>query len=190
MVLFHGTPKSRGSIIVREKIISCNAKLMHEDKCEEILKTVEFSSNLIKPETLATTPGYVYLTDSMFLAAYYGNKNAIRCNEDYFFLFKVELSEDVLEPDEDEIRMVLWEDPKQYPNAMDSLRVCHSVRYSNDIISFVYCVLPTTKNFSEPLSNLVMNMIYQRPSLKEANMSQKSVDLLNQFHRDVEWIKV
>lgn len=189
MELFHGTSKSRGDIIVEEGKISCHAKLMYEDGGEDVLQSAEFSNGLIKPTTLATTPGYIYLTNSIFKAAYYGNINAVSGNEDSFYLFKVELPETLLEPDEDEIRMALCQDPGQYPRAIDSLSACHSARYNRDIITFEYCVLPSTTNFSDPLRELVMNVILQRPRPRESNMRQLSMDLLNQFHSKIEWTK-
>ena len=190
MELFHGTPKSRGDIIIKEKRISCHAKPMFEDGCEDILQSAEYSDNLIKPKTLSTTPGYVYLSDLIFNAMYYGNVNAFSNDEDYFYLFKVELPEEVLEPDEDEIRMVLCKDPMNYPSVKDSLNACHSVRYNNDIISFEYCILPAAANFSHPNSQLVRDMINLRPRARGSATQQNVVDLMNQFYSNVSWIKI
>ena len=84
-------------------------------------------------------------TNDLIYAIYYGNKNALmNNNEEKFYVFKFNIPEKQLEPDEDEVRMVLMKDINDYPTAQDTLKACKSARYADSITDYSYFCLPTT----------------------------------------------
>lgn len=159
MILFHGTPESRGVKIIEEGIISNKAKRIYDQTHEDMLKECIVSCSGVAPTSLASTIGYVYLTNSLFYAMYYGNKNAVLNEENYFYVFKTDIEEENLEADLDEVRMVLMDDPKKYTSAIDTLKACKSARYGHQIEQFQYCKFPTTTNFEDELSNTVLEVV-------------------------------
>lgn len=60
MILYHGTKAEYGEMIVKSGILKNDVKRNYE--CNDYAD-------------LGTTNGYVYLTDKLYVAASYGNKN-------------------------------------------------------------------------------------------------------------------
>ena len=62
MTLYHGTTESRGKKIIQEGKINCNATRLYSKSYQDILNNnMTVSPGLIKPKSLSSTPGYVYL---------------------------------------------------------------------------------------------------------------------------------
>lgn len=164
MILYHGTTKSRGEQIVKDGVISNEASLVYDEEFGKGLETGSISCSGIMPTTLATTKGYVYLTNSLFYAISYGNKNAIFMDEpeDYFYVFKVDVDENDLEADSDEVAMVLMKDPKDFPTAKDTLNACMSARYGKSIYDFQYCIFPTTLDCDDENSKIIREVTEER----------------------------
>lgn len=165
MILYHGTPASRAEKIIEEKCISPNADRIYDDGYgDELLKCVTFHNTNV-PTTLATTKGYTYLTNSLFYAMYYGNKNAMHFTGDYderdkeFYVFMVDIPHELLEPDFDEIIMTTSVDPATIKTFTDSLNACKSVRTKAPVKDFKYIKLPTTVNFYDDNSSLVQRIV-------------------------------
>lgn len=93
MLLYHGTNNKRGLKIIEDKTIKSEIDRIHGDDY---------------PEDLRTTDGYVYLTSSISLAAYYGNKAEVQENDGAgeFYIFRVDdIEENLIERDLDEDRI-------------------------------------------------------------------------------------
>ena len=191
MILYHGTIESRGKKIVKDGKIDCHAERLNSESYEYIVeKCMKVSEGSIKPKTLASTPGYTYCTNSLMYAIYYGNKNAILNNENEFYIFKFDISEDKLEPDQDEVRMVLLKDPDQYPTAADTLKACKSARYGDDITEFKYCILPATNYFENVNRELIYAIVCEHnynPEKSNEDKRKYVEDLLSKLHDIVSW---
>lgn len=134
MILYHGTSKIRGEAILATGIIENN------------------NNNPVFPtgHPLATTPGYVYLTDALELAVKFGIKATVR--EKYSIgrfissikktvcLFEIHINKNAIEIDADELRTMFPDQAKQLdrlgraPNLIECLSIFHSVRTSKSLI--------------------------------------------------------
>lgn len=165
MRLYHGTPSSRGEKIIEDKVILHNVKRLYNDHFS--LKNISCNisyNNVNIPSTLETTDGYVYLTDSLFYAIYYGNKNSISLtHDDFFYVFQVDVDLSELEPDTDEIMMTTSTPVDTIQHANDSLACCRSARLAKSISSTDYLIkyikLPTTSNFDDKNSHLIQKIV-------------------------------
>lgn len=90
MILYHGTTEKIGKEILRSGVIKKNISRRYLDN-----------------SGVATTDGYVYMTNDFTYAVYYGNKNAVLDKENNLIIFKVEINDNLLEPDKDEIEYTL-----------------------------------------------------------------------------------
>ena len=191
MLLYHGTLKSRGEQILKDGKIDCHAKRLYEESYKGILENcLTVSEGMIIPNTLATTPGYIYCTNSLIYAIYYGNKHAIQHDENEFYIFKFDILEHKLEPDEDEVRMVLFDNPSKYPTAAATLEACKSARYGSCISEFKYCILPSTHYFDNEHSNLIRNVVsnYAYNPQKSNEYERKYIEkLLNELSEIIDW---
>ena len=192
MILYHGTTKSRGERIVKGGVISNEASLLYDEEFGKGLETGSISCSGIMPTTLATTKGYVYLTNSLFYAISYGNKNAIFMDEpeDYFYVFKVDVDENDLEADSDEVAMVLMKDPKDFPTAMDTLNACMSARYGKSIYEFQYCIFPTTLDCDDDIAKIIRKVAEERDNefnFKSSCEEQKIQKLKAELDRICNW---
>lgn len=162
MVLFHGTPASRAHKILNDGLISNQAKGYYNENCiAQIIKHHEK-----KYVSLATTPGYVYLTDWLFKAVYYGNLYACMNNEKDFYIFMVDIDENNLLPDLDEpqLQSCIWTATKKkyvrdYTSYKDTLEEFRSVRYADSISKFKYCTLPSAMNILDGNSQLINSIV-------------------------------
>ena len=95
MLLYHGTLLESGEKIIQEGKIRCQIKRSHEGY-ETIIE--------------GTTDGFVYLTQNLYTAYYYGNILLLDqddYNKKYVYIFKIEIPDDniLLEPDFDELKV-------------------------------------------------------------------------------------
>lgn len=123
MILYHGTSSSRGQNILAHKMLDANAKRVYDED-----------------HGLPTTNGYVYLTDDVFNAIYYGNKTAWIDKDDSLYVFRIEINDSLLEADFDEFKYTLDPYGIEYelkdinnPTIEESLRYTNSVRVGQDI---------------------------------------------------------
>lgn len=95
MYLYHGTKESYGKQIIKQGIIKANIKRNYDDNFAESIRT---------------TDGFVYLSNNLSKAAYYGNKNCFifatqdKEIEEYYYIFRIQINEKELLPDKDELR--------------------------------------------------------------------------------------
>lgn len=145
MILYHGTPLESGEKIIKEGKIQCQIQRSHEGY-----------KNIID----GTTDGYVYLTQNLYTAYFYGNillMGQDDWNKKYVYIFKVEIADDknLLEPDFDELKVrnkgnsknVTWK---------ESLTLCGCVRIKQDISikGLEYIKLPGVGNMHEDRLNV------------------------------------
>lgn len=171
MRLYLGTNEERGTKIIEEGLIRCNV--------DRLYNTTNIS------EDLATTDGFVYLTDLLPVAIYYGNKAQILWNRQVgqYYVFEVEISDTELLPDKDEIQVesgwrkeVLLDDGKY--TAAYSLQQVHSVTVGRDLRLpgdvTRYAILPDARNLDHPLlvvtnENIVYRWHHNEPVPESVN---------------------
>ena len=143
MILYHATRKSLGDKILNEGIIKCNVQREYTSK---------FSVNLDgKVAKVASTNGYIYLSNSPITAITFANANAVRFNENKICLFELEMDENLLEPDQDQlsIEAVLRNCTFQKNiTALECLQECYCASCPSDLElknhKTRYLVLPST----------------------------------------------
>lgn len=145
MILYHGTPLESGEKIIQEGKIRCQIKRSHEGY-----------ENIIE----GTTDGFVYLTQNLYTAYYYGNILLLDqddYNKKYVYIFKIEIPDDniLLEPDFDELKVrnkvysknITWK---------ECLEMCGCARIRQDITikELEYIKLPGTGNRLEDIQDV------------------------------------
>lgn len=149
MTFYHATTQSRG---------------------QQIIKTGRISRDAPPAVTwmLATTPGWVYLSDHIDHAIHWGNKVSILTKEtEIFYIFKISLPLSQCHPDVDNLIYEEWMSPDEAAevNLTSCLAKCHSCRTANDLIVsehiVAYCTLPVNhpRNKVHPLWDVVRNLI-------------------------------
>ena len=123
MLLYHGTTGKRAEYIFADKAISNN--------CERFFTEEENGSGY-------TTQGYVYLTNEITFAAYFANSHTFMDQSKELFIFRVDVPDELIEPDYDEMR---YQDPTGYDRE----------RYSSDLecslAEFKTCRIPISIEF-------------------------------------------
>ena len=163
MKLYHGTPASN-----LNSILSNGLKLNQKSEFSEDSKTEQ---------------GYIYLTDNIAFAAYYGNMQATLnqepCQE--YIIFEVEIEENELLIDYDEIKHIL-EDcgiSHNISNVEECLDLIHSCRISRSIKKEI-------KQYTRKLpENIHTEYI---TSFRERNKENKLK--ANELSKKLNWIKV
>ena len=115
MILYHATPGINGEKIIGTRIIKNNCpRTWNGDSYQSDGKVVD----------LSTTDGYVYLSNKLSLAAFYGNANRLNvggdCND--YYIFRMNIPEDLLLPDKDELRINRKRNDVE--TAKESLEIC------------------------------------------------------------------
>ncbi|MFR1708872.1 MAG: hypothetical protein ACLSV2_08225 [Clostridium sp.] len=177
MILYHGTSEKRGIKIFDEMSLKTNALRVYGEE-----------------HLLPTTGGYIYLTNNLVNAIYYGNKTACEDEDNYLFVFEIEIDECKLEADMDQIIYSLIPFGKHTkikdidsPTVQESLAYALSVRTRKDI---------DIKTSKTRFSKIVSSICYEDTS-KRRN-TQKLVGLLrscnnldvkfrDDFIRDISW---
>lgn len=162
MILFHGTPASKAHKILNDGLISNQAEANYNENCIAQITKCQEKQDV----SLATTRGYVYLTNWLFKAVYYGNLYACTGNEKDFYIFMVDIDENRLLPDLDEpqLQSCIWTTIKKenvcdYTSYKDTLEEFRSVRYADSISKFKYCTLPSAMNTSDENSQLIKSIV-------------------------------
>ena len=125
MVLYHGSPESRAKKIIEKGEIS--------NWCERIWK-----GNL-DGKDIGTTDGYIYLSDKFSKAAFYGNASKVCCDEDSFYVFRINMDISELKQDADELRINCNINNASY-SAKESLDICHCVSVGHCINKKEYSI--------------------------------------------------
>lgn len=116
LTLYHGTTISRAQEIMRTRKLSAHAETLMQVRDE-----------------LKTTPGYVYLTQSPALAAYYGNMLAIVHHEAQFCIYKVTVKAERLEVNYDNLRILNTLRNIEIKSPAEALRLTQSCRVAADL---------------------------------------------------------
>ena len=163
MKLYHGTPASN-----LNSILSNGLKLNQKSEFSEDSKTEQ---------------GYIYLTDNIAVAAYYGNMQAILNEEPCleYIIFEIEIEENELLIDYDEIKYTL-EDcgiSQNISNVEECLDLIHCCRISKPIKKEI------TQYTRKPPENIHNEYI---SSLQNRNKENKFK--ANELSKKLNWIKV
>lgn len=124
MIVYHGTSSQRGNAILNDGVLKKDAHKVYS-----------------KDHLFPTTDDYIYVTNDLINAIYYGNKTVFNDNKfDEIFIFSIELDEAILLPDLDEIKYTL--EPFEAingikdinnPTLQESLTYALSARIGQDI---------------------------------------------------------
>lgn len=121
MYLYHGTKESYGNQIIKQGIIKANIRRNYDDNFAESLRT---------------TDGFVYLSNNLSKATYYGNKNCFifatndQELEEYYYVFRIQMNAKELLPDRDELRAYYLSEDS---DLCTSLSKCASATVKRDI---------------------------------------------------------
>lgn len=119
MELYHATTQIRGEEILRDRCLKKDA-LRYYSK--------ESGSNG------ATTQGFVYFTNEITFSIYFANCHNLSESNTDIYIFKVDIPEEFLEPDEDEIKLQSPKNEHIFPNRLAwSLGELKSCRVASDI---------------------------------------------------------
>lgn len=144
MILYHATPISRFDQIIKDKQLKKDAPLIWDIDISAY--TLKLENSNIDTNTRTTT-GYVYLTNSISDAVYYGATACNKVDDREFAIFRIDLDILILEPDRDNLSLFL---DGKYRNidatAQESLNLVHSVRVADNVnlidADYVKCPIP------------------------------------------------
>ncbi|MFB8378203.1 hypothetical protein [Paenibacillus taichungensis] len=173
VTLYHGTTSKRAQSILSEGQIRIDADLIYPS--EDFILGMD------------TTPGYIYMTDTVAKAIMFGNKSQIIEDETQFefYIFELQVEVDRLEADLDEARIQSLFDKSlleidQYDwegslKRLETVRTADNLHVGTHIVR--YAVLPTMMNGMHPLHKVTQLAIHQRPGAEG----------FNSFLKDVPW---
>ena len=124
MLLYHGTTSERAYKIFMDGRISNNCKRFF---------TKEENGNGY------TTQGYVYLTNEITFAAYFANCHAFVDQSIELFIFRIDVPDELIEPDYDEMR---------YQDALGHNREQYSSDLECSLAEFKSCRIPVSIEFN------------------------------------------
>lgn len=182
--LYHGTKFENAESILEQRTIS------HLD-----------TKSHYEGSGLETTPGYVYLTNNLFFALYYGNKHAVFEDDSHFAIFKLTLELDKLELDEDELD-IFRNGRGGYENItpLEGLELFQSIRFPNSIqfdeIQVEYVKLKSShygneginmtdegkRNWSRELSNMLGHR-----EVNPVNENKKYEEKVSKHRKNFDW---
>lgn len=125
MILYHGTTSNRAAQIFRDKKISNNCKRFF---------TEELNGDG------STTQGYVYLTNEITYAVYFANCHHFVDKSNQLYIFRVEVSEELIEPDYDEMR---------YQDPLMNERNRYTTDLKCSLLEFKSCRIPLSIEFDK-----------------------------------------
>lgn len=185
MYLYHGTKQSYGEKILNDGKIKSNIQRNYGDSFFKSYRT---------------TNGLVYLTNNLSKATYYGNKNCFifdeQENEEYFYVFRMDIDIDLLLPDKDELRAYGMPEDSTLEK---SLKECGSATIPNDVIlkdyNGYYVKIPSSicEDSSEQLSFMCdFKALFQIEFRGSLNEFQKNYikESYEKFEKLFSWIKI
>lgn len=173
MILYHGTSDLLANEIIKTRKI--------KNICERSWKG-EIRTQSGNNINIDTTDGYVYLTNKLSLAIYYGNCANMKQGKHSLevFIFRINIDEKELLPDKDELKLNRI-NPLNV-TAEESIKKCccvsvdHSLDADNYIIEYVFVSL-----FDRSLRKLIM---------EKSNRRDDPPYLIDQFNQTFEWKKL
>jgi hypothetical protein len=188
MFLYHGTKESFGKSIIKDGAIKSN---------------ISRNYDLNVAQDYKTTDGYVYLTNNLSKACYYGNKNCFifkdQKPEDYYYIFRLEIyDEKELLPDRDELRAYSLDIDS---DLNESLKKCMSATIKQDInlkkYQASYVIVPSVicRENEEKLKFILKSdffTMYQIESRDNLNEYQNTYikESYEQFDKLFKWIPI
>lgn len=152
MVLYHATTEKRALSILKDKCIKKDVRRFY---------TVKESGDGY------TTQGYVYLTNEITFAVYFANTHSKLDKSERLFIFKIELPDDVLEADNDELRiqratekMIISYGGELNCSLLEYKSCRVKVDINFDIFPIEYCIVPKTDDIKYLLINVGENYQY------------------------------
>ncbi|WP_279063470.1 hypothetical protein [Lelliottia amnigena] len=171
MKLFHGTSSHAAELI---------------ESCGYIAKNIDRTYG--EDSALATTDGYIYLTNHPGYAAYMANKEAMFKKADFFVVYEIDVEEILLEPDIDELIYVseLSETEAKKCSLTQSLslsrscRAPHNLYIGKEVIRKVTMPSSSTKVASDlmPTKNVIC--------FRRENQESQALEILDQ----VGWVRL
>jgi hypothetical protein len=180
MILYHGTSEKRGIKILKENCLKTNALRVYGEE-----------------HPLPTTEGYIYLTNNLVNAIYYGNNTAWEDGDNYLFVFEIEVEERKLEADMDQIIYTLMPFGKHTkikdidnPTVQESLTYALSVRTRENID------IKTSKiRYTQIVSSLSIDNPTKRRETQNIvglvkSNNELDVKVKDDFIRDMKWNRI
>lgn len=119
MILYHATTHIRGAQILRDKCLK-----------KDVVRYYSEESGSNGP----TTQGYIYLTNEITFSIYFANCHNLSEENQNIYIFRLDLPEEMLEPDEDEIKLQSPNNEHHFPSRLAwSLEELKSCRTPQDI---------------------------------------------------------
>ncbi|NFQ35970.1 hypothetical protein [Clostridium sporogenes] len=181
MIMYHATSLSRGNKILKDGTIKKDSeKVYGEDSL------------------MPTTDGYVYLTNDLINAAYYGNKTAVLFDkDDMFFIFRMDINIKDLEVDKDEIEYTIKQSPKYDDKFKDinnptldesleyalSARIRQNIDFSKNKVEYSKCISALSSDIKEKRRIRIVDVVGFR------RMSSKN-KLITNFIDNLKWKQI
>ncbi len=172
MILYHATPGVTGEKIINTRTIKNNCPRLWDGE-------VHHANG--KVEDISTTDGYVYLSNKLSLAAFYGNVSRMNVNNcDDYYIFRVNIPEELLKPDQDELK--INHGIEDILTARESLDACgcacvdFSIKADEYNIEYIHI---DTNDFSAPLNK----EIYYLCSEHKNDMQPDPVELIDKIDK-------
>ena len=171
MKLYHGTSSHAAALI---------------ESCGYIAKNIDRTYG--NDSALATTDGYIYLTNHPGYAAYMANKEAMFKKADNFVVYEIEVEDSLLEPDMDELIYVsqLSETEAKKCTLIQSLSLSRSCRAPHDLYigKEVIRKVAMPSSFNKVASDLMpsKNVI----CFRRENQESQALEILDQ----VGWVRL
>lgn len=172
MILYHATTENRGQQILRDGFLSINAERYY---------TRERSGNGF------TTPGYVYFSNEITFPIYFANCHNLKEKSQTLYLFRMEISDDEVEADEDELRCqsISEEEIQEYGGRLEfSLLELKSCRVRTNIYlrehEGHYSVIEINDDINEIVANAGYDLEYVKANYNETQMN---------FINNIAWVQ-
>lgn len=180
MILYHGTGHTAANEIIKTGVIRNDAPLKWGEGSFLPFADGEYLD-------ISTTPGFVYLTDKLSLACFYGNIH--RSDEDKlkgYYIFKLDIPSEELLPDKDELR-INYEIEQDDISADESLHISRCVSVDHSLSNEEYNI----KYVHISNDNIELNrFIRQNLSSARTKMSPDPDELVAKFNDYVEWKEI
>lgn len=164
IILFHGTSKSRGDLILKSRCL----------KASEVNRVYGEDSGV------PTSDNLIYFSTNLAVAVYYAQKTSLVYDiEDSLYVFQVELDKKHLLPDIDEVDYTI----NTYKNEEDKIPLDESLTLEKSI------ELTTSVSYPHNICAKDNNLLYTHLIIKGENNEKKLIDDLVEL-RNPEFSKV
>ena len=190
MWLYHGTNESRGKKILQSGMIKCDAERVYKN----------LSCNGIN---FSTTTNFAYFTNCIGYAFNYGIDNSVLSDEMLFYVFRLEIPEDILLPDFDELKIKrdLWNDihiNDQDFTVNKSLQLLKSVRINTSIslkvlnTQYLIVDIPTSDLIPYNIESAIKYITRSRKFNSDTKPRQFEIleSKLNEFYKHYSWCSI